>query len=231
MHLFQRLVVNLREKGLRHTAALVWKRISVFLSKLGDLWFDIRHGTDTLDIVELEGLQVESGNKASGMRYEPTRARPLRRLLQAMAFPKAGGFIDFGCGKGRVLLVASAYGFERVVGVEFSPQLCRSARENLARFQAKTGAGGTVEIVECDVVDYPVRDDDTTFFLFNPFDGKVLAKVIANIVSSNRKCARTVWLIYHNPEFRRVVEEEPFFKRLGSYTFGGGEFVVYTNEV
>ncbi len=230
MNLLHRTITNLREKGLGKTIALVWRRGSILLSKVGDLRFDRRYGTDTLQLVELDKLDIASVNKASGMRYEPTRARPLQRLFKAMAFPKAGGFVDFGCGKGRVLLVASAYGFERVVGVEFSRELCEQARKNLALYTEKNGVQAHVEIIESDVVDYPVRNDDTTFFFFNPFDATVLTSVFSNIIASHMNHPRKIWLIYHNPEFRRVIDEEAFFVRLGSYNFGGCEFVVYTNR-
>src|SRR6516225_8353137 len=42
-------------------------------------------------------------------------------------------FVDIGCGKGRALMVASAFPFRRLVGVEISPELCEIARANTAR--------------------------------------------------------------------------------------------------
>ena len=230
MSLFGRFITSFREKGPRTTAGLVSRRLSMMLSKIGDRGFDLRYGTDTLNLIELENLDIESPSKPNGMRYEPTRARPMRRLLQAMAFPKDSVFVDFGCGKGRVLLVASDYGFKQVVGVEFSPQLCEQARRNLAIYRRKTGIHSEVEIVESDVLDYEIRSDETTFFFFNPFDAEVMGKVLSNIVASHKKYPRRMWLIYHNPEFREVLDCEDFFVKLGSYTFGGGEFAVYTNR-
>ena len=230
MSLVDRFFTSLTEKGPRITAGLVLRRLSSIFSKIGDRGFDLRYGTDTLNLIELEDLDIESPTKPNGMRYEPTRARPMRRFLRAMAFPKDSTFVDFGCGKGRVLLVASDYGFKRVVGIEFSPQLCEQARRNLAIYRGKTGTRSDVEIVECDVLDYKIRDDETTFFFFNPFDAGVMGQVLSNIVASHKKHPRRIWLIYHYPEFGEVLDREDFFVKLGSYTFGGGEFAVYTNQ-
>jgi predicted RNA methylase len=49
-------------------------------------------------------------------------------------------FVDFGSGKGRVLLVASHYPFREVVGVEFSPELQKIAEGNIRSTKAPNGA-------------------------------------------------------------------------------------------
>ena len=42
-------------------------------------------------------------------------------------------FVDYGLGKGRVLMLATEYPFKRIVGVEFSESLDRTARQNLTK--------------------------------------------------------------------------------------------------
>ncbi|MBZ5489392.1 MAG: class I SAM-dependent methyltransferase [Acidobacteriia bacterium] len=45
-------------------------------------------------------------------------------------------FIDLGSGKGRALLMAAQYGFKRIIGVEFMPELHRVAQENIRKYTA-----------------------------------------------------------------------------------------------
>ena len=44
-------------------------------------------------------------------------------------------FIDIGAGKGRILCLAAAYPFRRIVGVELVPSLVADCRANVASFQ------------------------------------------------------------------------------------------------
>ena len=85
MSLVDRFFTSLTEKGPRITAGLVLRRLSSIFSKIGDRGFDLRYGTDTLNLIELEDLDIESPTKLNGMRYEPTRARPMRRSNSSSA--------------------------------------------------------------------------------------------------------------------------------------------------
>ena len=138
----------------------------------------------------MHDLEIKSENKSRGVRYEPTRARPLRRLLRVLNLPKDSVFVDLGCGKGRILLLACEYGFKRVKGVDFSPQLCEVAKKNLAIYKQKKGLGAEVVIMESDVVDYQLQDDENIFFMFNPFDKVVMERVVGNIAQSLRRNPR-----------------------------------------
>jgi methylase of polypeptide subunit release factors len=40
-------------------------------------------------------------------------------------------FVDFGCGKGRVLYLACRHPFKEVIGVDLSPAVVEAARRNL----------------------------------------------------------------------------------------------------
>ena len=53
-------------------------------------------------------------------------------------------FVDYGSGKGRVLMLAAAYPFRRILGVEFSESLDRVARDNIATLGADAGRVETV---------------------------------------------------------------------------------------
>jgi cyclopropane fatty-acyl-phospholipid synthase-like methyltransferase len=84
----------------------------------------------------------------------------LPRALRYLGVSDRDTFVDFGCGKGRVVHQAARRPFRRVIGVEISPVLAEVARNGLAarRHQHRCGS---VEIVVSDVTQYRVPDDLT----------------------------------------------------------------------
>jgi predicted RNA methylase len=216
-----RAINSLKNKGLKRS-------IQSLLSILEDYWFDIKYGIDTIHWVELDDLEIKSKNKEKGRRYQPTRVRHFNKLMNTLTFPSNSVFVDLGSGKGRVILMATKYGFKRVVGVEFSHDLCEKARKNLLLFKKKSRLDVDVDIIKSDVVDYEIKDDENVFFLFSPFGEFVTAEVLKNISISLEKKPRRVWLIYNNPVHHKIVERR--FVKLTDYVYGGTEFIVYTNS-
>jgi SAM-dependent methyltransferase len=195
---------------------------------LADLHFDWAFGTETRRVVENDALHdVTSPNLARGIRYEPTRALPLRRVLRAARVPAHGVFVDLGCGKGRACMVAGAHGFAHVVGVDYSATLCRIAERNLEAFRARTGRRFRSTIRTMDAADYAFSPEDAVIYLYNPFDGGVLSAVLARLRQSLAAHPRPVWIVYHNPVWRDVVEACGLVARVGDWSFGGCRFAVY----
>jgi 16S rRNA G966 N2-methylase RsmD len=221
MNLLSRIFSNIRYKDLRRS-------VQSILSIVEDYYFDIRYGTETMHWVELDRLSIKSENKQRGTRYEPTRIRHFRKIMNILKFPSGSVYVDLGSGKGRLLLIASRYRFKQVVGVEFSHELCEIAQKNLHSFRKKTRLDVDVEIVELDVVDYEIKDDENVFYLFSPFDEFIINKVIKNIRTSLVRSPRRVWLIYNNPVHRNTIDTA--FRKLTDYVYGSKEFAIYTND-
>ncbi len=209
--------------GLRRT-------FSVILVRFFDAIFDWRYGTDTVRRIELDDLQLDSENKERGTRYQPTGTRQFKQLVDIYAFPKDGVFIDYGCGKGRVLLMAAAYGFKRVVGVEFSGELCRIARQNVENFSQRNSGLPEVQVVEADASRYDLRGDETVLYFYCPFDADLMRNAIGRVVQSLRSHPRKTWLVYNLPRHREVVDQCEEFKNIGEHLFGGYECIVYLHE-
>jgi SAM-dependent methyltransferase len=118
---------SLQKRGLLRT-------IKVACSVAADFSFDWRHRTETMRWAPAHAFETFSHNKVYATNYQATTVRPLVRLLRKLQLPTQGTFVDLGCGKGRVLMIASEFGFRRVVGVEFCAELCRQARANASCF-------------------------------------------------------------------------------------------------
>ena len=223
-----RLLTSLRRNGLGHTTRAAGRHLTTYLSTLFDRRFDDRYHVDTGDFVEIhEMTDVNSPNLERGIRYEPTRARPLRRILREIEFPPESVFVDIGCGKGRAMILAVERGFNHVVGVDFSPSLCEVARTNIESFRRQSGRRFEAEVHQSDAIDFPIRPEYNVVFLYNPFDADVLGKVVASIDASLREHPRKMWVIYHNPLWQHTVESHGFTPTM-ERSYGGCEFTVYT---
>lgn len=225
MNLLERLIGSIRRRGWWRTALLVPGKLAICLSKERDRWFDRRHGTVTRGIIELDDLDITSENKARGIRYEATRARPFEKMLEQLRPPRDGTFVDLGCGMGRILLLATDYGFRRVVGVDFSEKLCRLARENADGYSVV--AAERIVILHEDATRYAVQSDDRVFYFFNPFDAVVMRTILDNVLASHRAAPRDIYFIYNNPVWRRVFEDCPEVSLHSEHCFAGCFFLVY----
>lgn len=213
---------SVQERGLVQTA-------KVATSVIADLSFDWRYGTDTTRWVLEDELGAVGENKIHSVRYQPTKARPLRHLLNSLDLPRDRAFVDFGSGKGRVLLIAAQCGFQNIIGVEFSPELCESTRRNVEVFRRRCGVTARIEIVMSDVTRYRIQPDQCIFFMYNPFDGVVMEQVMANLGRSVELAPRQIWLIYNTPICQKVIENAGMFTNRFFREIGGTNFLVCAN--
>jgi len=221
MEILVRLVESLTRRGVRRT-------LQTGMSISEDYLFDFRHGTNTARRVRVSTLFVPSVNKSEAMDYIPTRGRAFRKLLAALDLPADSVFVDFGCGKGKLLLLASHLGFKRVVGLEFSPELCEVARRNAAVYRRH--AKSAIEIVCTDVTDYEFADDENVLFFFNPFNRSVMTRVLEKIEASFVRNPREIRLIYNDPAWLDLIERGTDFRKTCTFVYGGHEFVVFNKS-
>jgi SAM-dependent methyltransferase len=133
-----------------------------------------------------------------GVVYMPTPWHVLPRALRAVRASEADAFVDFGCGKGRIVHQAAKRPLRRVIGVEISPELAAFARR-LAAAHRHEYRCRNVEIIVGDAAHFAVPDDVTIGFMFDPFRGQTLNAVLRNLIASIDRHPRRVHLIYVNP--------------------------------
>jgi SAM-dependent methyltransferase len=196
------------------TAAL--KRIRRAVLRQADkASFDWHYGTDTTDFVSNENLAATSPNLPFGIEYQPTPAREFRRMARALHIaPENFTFVDFGCGKGRTLLLAAQAGFRRVTGVDYAPKVLAAAQRNIAIFQARAPET-RFETVRQDAVEYEFPAGDCVLFFFNPFNEKVMGPVVENLRRSHAANPRRFYVILYNcPKQYPLFDSLPFLRRL-----------------
>ena len=168
----------------------------------GAFKYDIR----TFQPADLDGLTIAGHDRTGSSRYEAVNYYILEKLLsQFCAHSDCRSIVDLGCGKGRVMAVAAHYGFQRITGVEFAVELCEEAHRNLRRTEQKVPCFKW-NIFRGHVLHYHIRQDDSVFFLFNPFDGNTLSSFLSRLDESCQRFQRTTYFLYANPEYGRVLE-------------------------
>jgi SAM-dependent methyltransferase len=140
--------------------------------------------------------------------YQPTEPGLFREMMQALAAAMGDKgfsnftFLDLGCGKGRTLLMACEYSFQRVVGVELLPDLCRVAEENVRRLSPSKCK---VEVVCADARSFQFPPEPTVLYLFNPLPQSGLETLMRNLEVSLRQALREFYVLYHNPLLESAV--------------------------
>ena len=154
-----------------------------------------------METAAAEGHAALGFGPDTGGHYVATPWLALLRLRRALGRLSVSGedvFVDYGSGKGRVVLVAARYPFKRVVGVEVSARLNRIAAANVRR-TARRLACADVRLVTANAADYAVPPDATVFYLYNPFKHGVFRAVVDRICDSLAAAPRRVTIVYANP--------------------------------
>lgn len=89
-------------------------------------------------------------------------------------------FIELGCGKGRVVILAAFYPFKQVVGIEYSKDLSEIAKSNVNTLSHKL-ISKDIEIHTKDARDHDYENDDSVFFLYESFSIEVFCIVLEKI--------------------------------------------------
>ena len=189
-----------------------------------------KYQLDTVKVDTLRHQKINSENLKHASIYQGTNYFIIEKAFEFLRNENANyHLVDFGCGKGRVLVVAAYYGFKKITGVDFSQTLCDEAERNIEKIKPDFPSVD-FKFFCGDAVNYKIENDAKVFFFFNPFDEVVMLHVVKNILSSFKKNSRKIYIVYVNPLHKEIFlsagfEEEYFFKKM-EYL----EFVVLTKK-
>jgi SAM-dependent methyltransferase len=179
-----------------------------------DAAFDNHWNVDTGGLYRPKEDEVCGENWAQGVRYQAVNAQALRETLGGLEIShREFTFLDFGSGKGRALLVASEFGFRRIVGIEYCGDLNRIAAENVKRHAKATPGCGEIELIACDAAAVALPGGPLVIYLFNPFSRAVMSKVVNNVTDSFREKPRRMIVVYFTPYDADLWAATGFLKR------------------
>jgi hypothetical protein len=167
-----------------------YERVRQIYWRLWDAW----HNVETSRFVAIDSLNVIGGNRAHAVNYEPIGS--MRKFLEELAIDyQQYSFVDFGSGKGRVLLEAAAFPFRSVEGVEFSVELHAIAENNIRQYRYGKVRCGAIRSVLADAAEFEIPAVPLVLYFFNPFSDPVLKIVVDNIRRSTARNRRSVLII------------------------------------
>lgn len=178
-----------------------------------DGWRERLFFAPTVGRTALRQLHVRSINRIAGSDYKPTPRLVFDWALEAIDENlRDFAFVDYGAGRGRVLLLAAERPFLKVRGVEFAEELHNDAVMNIAQYPRSRMKCRDVECTLDDAVRYDPPDEKAVLYFFNPFGPRVFADALSRIVESYRANPRRMYLILVDPLLADSVDETQIFQ-------------------
>jgi hypothetical protein len=217
---WHRLVWSLKYRGLAMTALSC---LANMFSWTGKDWywkykerqFDRRHQVDTGGIIPIESLEVSAQDQGRGWGYMATQPEWFHIVLSGLDIDYSRyTFVDFGSGKGRALMLASALPFKQIVGIEFCEALHQVAEENLASWSPRNQRCQHLRSELADATTFEIPAGSTILYFHNPFKADVMASVLRNISESHRQSPRHLVVVYVNPTCRHLLDRSECFTEI-----------------
>lgn len=195
------LLGKLRKYGTRELIVHGYRRLLRLASQRHryNSGFDSRYNINTGMVVPVDELAFQDTQAQKHAReHNPSPPYAVMAALKALCKHMGGfgesGFVDYGCGAGRAMIIAAEAGFRKIIGIELSPKLISVCRENIARYANINNAARFIVLAQ-DAATYLPEKDTRVFFLYVPFSRHVYKRVVANIARSLEENPRTIYLL------------------------------------
>jgi SAM-dependent methyltransferase len=186
--------------------------------RYGDVDYDWDHRVDTT------AATLSWRSRLLGLfhsPYQPTEPALFREMLGGMDLDfREFTFIDIGSGKGRALLMAADFPFQRVLGVELLAELHGIAQENIKRYASPSRQCFSLQSVCADAREFRFPPGALLLYLFHPLPESGLRQLLENLEKSARENPRPIYLLYHNPLLEHVLAASRTLKKVhGTHQF------------
>ena len=185
-------------------------------------------GIETRGIVQVEDFETGAVNVIHANAYAPSPPNAVTQLLGDLPIEYENfTFIDLGSGKGLTLFLAGAFPFRKIIGVEFSPVLHRKAQHNLEQYKTRYPGSPEVELVCMDAAEFKFPEQNVVLYMYNPFRGDVMRKVVGNIESFVKTTHKEMYVVYYYPAVEQVFHSVPALKHIAA----GSSYRIYHASV
>jgi SAM-dependent methyltransferase len=179
--------------------------------------FDRRHRVDTSGLHYADSLPSGHEHDRHSSGYYATAPSLFRgaislweRTLIATGLSLSDyTVLDIGCGKGRVLMLASEYPFRKVMGVELNPKLARIAQKNLTKWMRLPRACRLLSIQNSDALTAPFPAGPVLLYLFNSFELEMVKSLLDRLRTIAATRSDPIDLLYVHPDYADLVCQTP----------------------
>jgi SAM-dependent methyltransferase len=193
--------------------------------RFGDLDFDWEHMVDTTRANV--GFRTQLMAALTGYEYYPTEPWLFEQIMQALPIHFSDFlFFDVGSGKGRALLMAAAFPFRKIIGIERLPALHRIAQDNISRYPEELRAGRWIESQCMDALDLQLPIEPTVLYLFNPFPEPIFAVLLEDVRHSLEMHPRPFFVAYRYQQCEHLLIDCDWLKKIA----GTEQWVVYAHQ-
>ncbi len=157
----------------------------------------------------LDHSHINLVSKNDGQPYSNSGGPRLEKVILSLNIQKKGStLLEHGVGKGLAAITLSKY-FDRVIGVDLSPELITVAERNLTKMKIIN-----VQLYCENAATFSSGIDCVTHvYMFNPFSRSVMAKVMENLTKSLIRNPRKLMIIYLAPYAHEVLTAAGFKHR------------------
>src|SRR5262245_21589821 len=141
-------------------------------AKIDDSNYDERNLTDTASRIRSEELEMsDPAAQSHATGYRTASERFIRYLISRLDIHcQEYDFVDIGCGKGRVLLIASGFAFRSICGIELSRPAFEIAEKNIQAYRCADQKCFNIHVRNVDARCFDPKIENTVYYFFEPFD-------------------------------------------------------------
>jgi SAM-dependent methyltransferase len=181
---------------------------------------DVDYGIDTSGYISADVCAPDAALASHISPYGGSQPSIVRASLAVLPDREEYAFVDLGCGKGRPLVLASEFGFQRILGVEISPALAAVARANAAAIGAGYPARTPIEVLLGDATAAPVAGRRVVYYMYHPFDRSLVQLLVTGIARQLMAGVEHGFFVYYNPVHGDVLDRSARFRRWSAEEFG-----------
>jgi SAM-dependent methyltransferase len=180
--------------------------------------FDREYGIDTSGFASADDLAPDPEARKEMQCYGGSQPGIVRRVVATLPDKGESTFVDLGCGKGRVLVVASEFNFKSIIGVDLSKAMLDTARSNAAVVEARFPGRTPIRLLEGNAFKYMPESGPTVFYLYHPFGREGVAEFVRALEQRIEGDTAPVFVVYCNPVWSGPLDRSPRLARWSAAT-------------
>lgn len=171
------------------------------------------------------GEYEKTDNPIGYADYEATPHDILVKMVTRYPFEENDCFVDFGCGKGRVICFSAENGCKNVIGIEYNKKIFESLQKNIEELYRDT-----IRIFNLKAEDWRCAPETNKCYFYNPFYLKYFIKVLHNILNCSERQVIYLFLYDAAMGYQTFLSRQKYIRltEVIKGNHGQGDLMIYT---